>query len=134
MTTAVESPILATHAWPTNAELIADVARLGHLRADRGTLDPTYGLGIFWQKWRPVHLTACDVDPDKSPLGHSVDFRHLPWVDRYFGQVVFDPPYKLNGTPTDEVDGRYGVHVPSSWQDRMLTIVAGVRECCRVSA
>lgn len=47
--------------------------------------------------------------------------------------IVFDPPCKLNGTPTGEVDERYGVHVVSSWEDRMRIIDDGIVACCKVT-
>ena len=132
MTALIQDEVLAFHAWPSNAELIADCARLGYLRPEWRTLDCTYGFGTFWKAWRPDHLTGCDLIPEKSPLGESVDFRFLPWPDRYFDAVVFDPPYKLNGTPTDEVDGRYGVHVATTREERMALIRDGLTECARV--
>lgn len=124
--------ILTATAWPTNADLIADVAKLGYL--DGSVLDVTYGYGVFWQKFKPDDFTACDIDPEKSPIGHSVDFRCLPisWR-REFDTVVLDPPYKLNGTPTDSVDERYGVHLASTWQDRYANIMAGMNECMAVT-
>lgn len=125
--------VRAWNDWPTNADLIADVAKLGWLRDDDRVLDCTYGLGVFWKKWRPRRFVGCDIDVDKSPLGRSVDFTDLPWRDRFFDAVVFDPPYKLNGTPDGAVDGRYGVHEVATWQDRMGLIGAGARECARVS-
>ncbi len=73
--------------------LIADVERLGYLPGT--VLDPTYGLGNFWNVYRPAQLTGCDIDPEKSPIGYSVDFRKLPFGDGEFDAVVFDPPYRL---------------------------------------
>lgn len=125
--------VRAWNDWPTNADLIVDVARLGWLRDDDRVLDPTYGLGVFWKKWRPRRFVGCDIDPEKSMLGRSVDFTDLPWHGQFFDAVVFDPPYKLNGTPDGTMDGRYGVHEVSTWQDRMELIGAGARECARVS-
>jgi hypothetical protein len=126
--------VLAIDKWATNAALIADCARLGYLHADWRTLDPTYGYGTFWNDFRPAELDASDLDPAKSPIGYSVDFRALPWPDRYFGSVVFDGPYKLNGNPsdTDGSDERYGVHEYTDWRDRMALLRAGVAECARV--
>jgi hypothetical protein len=129
-----DPPVLAATAWPTNAELIADVARLGYLRAEWATLDPTYGRGVWWQRWRPTSLTASDLDPAKSPTGTSVDFRSLPHGDASFMAVAFDPPYKLNGTPTAGVDARYGVDAYTSRDDRHLLLVDGMAECARVLA
>lgn len=122
--------VLATQPWPTNAELIEDVARLGYL--DGRVLDPTYGLGVFWQRWRPEHLEGSDLDPAKSPTGESVNFTDLPWPDATFDSVAFDPPYKLNGTPDEAVDHRYGVHVYTDWKDRLELIRQGITECARV--
>lgn len=127
------APVLAINKWPTNGHLIADCARLGYLRTEWTTLDPTYGYGTFWNQWKPDTLVACDLDPAKSPIGCSVDFTILDWPDRHFDAVVFDPPYKLNGTPTDAVDERFGVHQPTSWRDRMALIRAGALECARVA-
>jgi hypothetical protein len=127
-----ESPVMAIDDWPSNADLIRDCARLGYLRSDWRTLDPTWGYGAFWTLWLPDELWASDLNPAKSPVGESVDFRDLPWADRFFDAVVFDAPYKLNGTPTEDVDERYGVHVPTEWRERMAMIRDGITECARV--
>jgi hypothetical protein len=126
------TPVLATSSWKTNGELIADVAALGYLRNTDLVLDPTYGLGRWWTTWRPGRLEASDLDPAKSPTGLSIDFTDLPWEDASFDVVAFDPPYKLNGTPTVGVDDRYGVHEVRSWQQRHQLIVQGLGECARV--
>lgn len=116
--------VLTATKWATNAELIEDVERFGYL--DGRVLDCTYGYGTFWKNWKPDDLTACDIDPAKSPIGHSVDFTNLvEFGKRSFDAVVFDPPYKLNGTPTDAVDERYGVHKVATWQDRYSLIIDG---------
>ena len=125
-------PVLATSKWASNAELIADCAELGYLRSEWRTLDPTYGAGTFWKAWRPDVLVACDLDPRKSPLGSAVDFTALPFATRSFDAVVFDPPYKLNGTPTTDVDSRYGVDVVRSWRQRLTLMLDGLTECARV--
>lgn len=124
--------VLAAHNWPTNADLIADVAKLGYL--DGPVLDTTYGEGTFWKMWRPNDLTACDIDPAKSPIGYSVDFTSLPFKAGMFRAVVFDPPYKLNGTPDPEVDARYGVDRKATIVDRLRLIRDGLQECARVTA
>lgn len=131
--------VQAIDRWATNGHLIADCARLGYLCPEWTTFDPTYGYGTFWSVWQPDVLVACDLVPDKSPLGRSVDFTSLRWAgkpipDQAFDAVVFDPPYKLNGTPRlDDMDERFGVHVPATWQERMKLIRDGARECARVA-
>jgi hypothetical protein len=124
--------VLAAQAWPTNADMILSVVELGYLRTDDLVLDPTYGLGRWWSKWRPVNLTASDIDPAKSLGWGSVDFTDIPWVDGHFDVVAFDPPYKLNGTASAP-DAAYGVDVPSSWQGRHALIRDGLDECVRVA-
>lgn len=126
-------PVMAIHSWASNGELIADCARLGYLRPEWQTLDCTYGYGTFWNSWKPDNLCATDLDPDKSPsVKGGVDFTAMPWRDGAFSCVVFDPPYKLNGTPTDDVDERYGVHKVTDWRSRMDLIYKGIAECARV--
>lgn len=135
MAIAAPAPVMSIADWPTNGHLIASCAQLGYLRPEWRTLDPTYGFGTFWTIWEPNELVAHDLVPAKSPNGESVDFRCLPYPGRSFDCVVFDPPYKLNGTPsdTDGVDERYGVGgEPVRWQDRMGLIAQGVIECARV--
>ncbi len=123
-------PVLSIDEWADNGHLIADVARLGFLYGR--VLDCTYGYGTFWGEYLPDDLWACDAVPHKSPIGEPADFRALPFPSRFFDCVVFDPPYKLNGTPDEAVDERYGVDVPKTWQDRMDLIAHGVVECARV--
>lgn len=126
-------PVMAIHKWGSNGDLIADCARLGYLRAEWATLDPAYGYGTFWSVWRPDVLVAMDNNPRKAPHG-VVDFRRLPFADSTFDAVVFDPPYKLNGNPsdTDGVDERYGVDQYTDWRARMQLIRDGLVECRRV--
>lgn len=129
------SEILAIGGWKTNAELIADaVVPLGYLHVDWPTLDPTYGEGKWWTQWMPKKLIGSDIDIDKSPVGASVDFTDMPWQDKSFMAVAYDPPYKLNGTPTNEKDAPYGVHVVRTRDQRLSLITDGMTECCRVLA
>jgi len=92
-------------------------------------LDRTYRLGNWWNEYRPDELVAGDLF---KPAGIKLDFTCLPFADSTFGSVAYDPPYKLNGTPTDFVDSRYGVGTVVKWQDRMKLMRAGFIECARV--
>lgn len=125
--------VLASERYATNANLIVAAHELGYLTDDALTLDPTFGLGVFWRLWRPTHLVASDLDLEKSPLGVSVDFTDLPWHDGAFAAVVLDPPYKLNGTPSAP-DERYGVGEPTDWRARIALCERGIDECARVCA
>ena len=108
--------------------MIVDCVRLGYLRSDWFTLDPTYGLGNFWTLWKPNADKF--IYDDKYTLDGR-DFRNLPWGSGTFDAVVYDPPYKLNGTPSAE-EIRYGVEVPTRWQDRIKLMTDGLVECVRV--
>lgn len=121
-----------------NARMIADMAQLGLLRSDTLTLDPTYGLGRFYAEWKPDILVGTDLLPERSfSTGTSVDYTKLPYADGTFGQVVFDPPYKMNGTSTGEgpaaSDADYGVAGEYlSPKAKYANIKAGMAECVRV--
>lgn len=123
--------IFAAHAWPSNAELIADCAALGYLHADWLTLDPTYGRGVWWKKWQPENLVGHDIALD------GVDFRDLPYGDNTFDAVAFDPPYVSVGgrktTGIAEMHDRFGLtDAPTTPAGVQELINAGLDECVRV--
>lgn len=117
--------------WPTNSHLIADCAKLGYLKSSYLILDSTYGLGNFWNQWRPEYLVGLDMH---TPATVTADFTQLPFADKSFQAVVFDPPYKLNGTSYEKSDVRYGVDKPATWQERLQLMLAGMIESNRVLA
>lgn len=77
----------------TNAQAIVDCVTLGHLRKDWTTWDCTYGLGKFWDLWKPNILFGTDLHPDKG--SDTIDYTAAPFEDRSWDVVVYDPPYKL---------------------------------------
>jgi hypothetical protein len=119
--------VLASNYWPTNADLILDASRLGYL--DGTVFDATYGEGKFWTKFRPYGLVTNDLY--KPALFHE-DYTELAIKlghDR-FDTVVFDPDYKMTGTPsTPDMDFRYGTDRPMRYQDRLANIALGARHC-----
>lgn len=123
--------VLAVKRWATNAELIADVAKLGYL--DGAVLDCTYGEGTFWKAWRPERLAASDLYTGDGLWVQRDDFTKMPWPNDEFDAVVFDPPYKLKGTSTDIVDVRYGIDVYMTPDQRHQLIRDGIDECLRVT-
>lgn len=120
-------------AIKTNSELIGRVAQLGYLNNDMTILDTTYGLGNFWGYWTPDRLIGADIEPGKA-RDLCASFLSLPFPDSTIDAVVFDPPYRLNGTERIYVAGdRYGVAGKQRWQDRMAMILDGAVECARVT-
>lgn len=122
--------VLAAHTWPSNADLIADVAQL-YLGDAEYVLDPTYGRGLWWTKWRPRLLVDHDIRND------GVDFRALPYDDDTFDAAAYDPPYVSVGgratTGLPEMHDRYGLEAaPRSPADLQDLIDAGLTEVARV--
>lgn len=117
--------------YKNNADLIAyGVAPMGYL--DGAVMDLTYGKGTFWKKWAPWTLAKNDIDPDKGVM--TCDFRAMPYRDDSFDAVVFDPPYKLQGTPSNpEMDERFGTVVYKTLNAVELLHVEGSLEAVRLS-
>lgn len=129
--TEMSDPVLAANAWPTNAHLIEAVATLGYLRYEDRVLDPTYGRGVWWGRWRPSELVTHDIRLD------GVDFRDLPHADGEFDAAVFDPPYvsvggrKTTGLP--DLHDRFGLtDAPTSPAGVQDLINSGLGEVARV--
>lgn len=121
--------VFAYESWKNNGHLMAKVAELGYL--DGAVFDATYGEGVFWKRWKPETLVTND---QFSSADICADFRKLPFADNTFDSVVFDPPYKLSGTPMlGQFDTRYGTDVAMPWQERMRLILSGAAECFRVT-
>jgi hypothetical protein len=130
--TALE-PVERATRWRTNGELIADVARLGYLRQEWLTLDPTFGEGTWWSTWRPFRLVTHHHPTD------GVDFRHLPHGDGVFDAVAFDPPYvarggrKTAGVELRSTNERYGLNdCPATPELLQALINDGLAEMVRV--
>ena len=131
--TTNDTAVRAIGTRRTNAELIADCAKIGYLKKDDMVADVTYGLGRFWDAWSPDILLASDLDPVKSPCGLSVDFTDLPFADNELDVVVFDPPYRFAGTAKLSSDAGYGIGAYMPTAERMDMIFAGVAEAARVT-
>lgn len=105
-------PVLAANNWPNNAELIADVFRLGYIELGDDVLDATYGRGLWWKVYRPGFLVTNDIVQGRADCNY--DFRHLPeeWANR-FDVVAYDPPYVCVGgretTGIPDLHDRYGL-------------------------
>jgi tRNA G10 N-methylase Trm11 len=112
--------------------MIEDVARLGYLRSDWRTLDPTYGRGVWWGRWRPDDL----VIHDRYTLD-GVDFRRLPHEEGEFDAAAFDPPYVCVGgrqsTGLPDMHDRFGLtRAPASPDGVQEDINLGLCEMHRV--
>lgn len=128
--------VLAATKWPSNAELILDVAEnLKYLKRDRLTLDPTYEGGIWWGLWQPN--PGCFITHHRPTDGS--DFRRLPYADGHFRQIAYDPPYAAEGGATNstmrEYSERYGRDtVASAAHAVQMLINDGLTEMWRLIA
>jgi hypothetical protein len=136
------SEVMAFGQRTNNAQLMVDCRDLGYFRDLDIVFDPTYGEGRFWKLWRPERLMCSDLYVQADMLPHGLvnpwDFTNFPLPDRTANVTVFDPPYKLNGTPEKggpaTSDKGYGVGGTAvRWQDRHELIRSGITECARVT-
>ena len=128
--------ILAATSWKSNADLIADVARLGYIKADDEICDLTYGRGTWWKKCTLGVLTTNDWDTETQTDRHW-DFREVGWVDEVFDVVAFDPPYVcVGGRKTTTIQAhhdRYGMgDTPTTPRALQDMIDGGIDEADRI--
>lgn len=115
--------IQAFAKYKSNAELILAAHKLGFIPDGALVLDATWHKGLWWRRYHPERLVRNSLSVGSPDL--RFDFRRPPFAPATFDVVAYDPPYKLNGTPDKDVDERYGVEVPTPWQERMELICAG---------
>lgn len=123
--------VLAATSWTSNARMIEACVQLDYLRPGDRVLDPTYGKGNWWTRYRPDDLVASD-------LSTGVDFRQLPHPDASFDVVAFDPPYVCTGgrskTTIQDFYDRFGLtDCPKTPQGLQELIEAGLKEVMRVT-
>ena len=85
--------ILSAHV-ARNSEVFPKILDL-HVDEGSTIADVTYGKGVFWKNTdlNGHEVYASDLDPEKSPSGHPVDCRNLPYEDGSLDVMVLDPPY-----------------------------------------
>lgn len=129
--------VLRATAWPTNADMLEAARVLGYLDASWSTLDLTYGDGGWWSKWRPDVLVTADL---VKPADVRCNFRGaVPFVDRSFDVVTFDPPYVCIGgrttTGIGDMHDRFGMAStptsPAGTQDLIDDGLAEAARCAR---
>lgn len=122
-------PLPASVVPGTNADLID---HLKDLYFTGSVLDVTYGTGAWWKRWRPEHLTCHDIKVD------GVDFTDLPYADRSWDTVCYDPPYIPAGGDTTSTAGdfqdRFGISGGRSQATLETLVFAGLAETARVAS
>lgn len=122
-------PLLGSVISGTNADLIhaiRDIYLTGTV------LDVTYGRGGWWKTWQPEpsKFQWHDIATD------GVDFTDLPYADRTWDTVCYDPPYICAGGTNTSTAGdfqqRFGVDGGRSRDALDALMVAGLLESARV--
>lgn len=104
-------------------------------------LDPCCGSRMFWfDKKHPAVIFGdirteqkelCDGRTLKVCPDVTLDFRDLPYPDRAFKLVSFDPPHLVRAGAESWMKAKYGVLNPDTWQEDLRR---GFAECFRVLA
>ncbi len=77
---------------------------------------------------RAGEYTLCDGRTLKVEPDRIMDFRDLPFADKTFQLVVFDPPHLKRGGDSAWMVKKYGRLDPETWQG---DLTAGFNECWR---
>lgn len=128
------SDVLAIDTYTNNGYLIEAADTLGYI--GERVLDLSYGRGLFWSRIRPVGLTTNDLS---RAIGiytqyhrDATDWDSVALWRSWWDTVVWDPPYRLNGTPDQEgFDERYGIAEPTTVAERMHVILSGSANAVR---
>lgn len=130
--------VRGAHAWPTNAELLADVFAVHvPVRAWARVVDVTYGAGVWWRIVGEPDVRHGLAGDNPKHFDDGVDFRALPEADCSFDVVAFDPPYVAPGgrktSTIPEFNARYGIATTPPTPMRLQELIyAGLIECERV--
>ena len=89
--------------------------------------DVTHGPGVFWKQVER-NVTGSDIEPMPG-VSLLADFATLPYAAESLECVVFDPPYKLTGTP--KVRDRYG-NKSGGWREVPGYYETGIAEANRI--
>ena len=102
-------------------------------------LDPCCGSKMFWFDKTNTNTVYGDkrresmilCDGRKLEVNPSIilDFRKLPYKDRKFNLVIFDPPHLINVGKNSWLRKKYGCLETKSWED---DLTKGFSECWRV--
>ncbi len=108
-------------------------------QVERKVLDPCCGSRMFWFNKldaralfgdiRQEEHTLCDGRPLVISPDVKMDFRALPFDDKTFQLVVFDPPHLIRAGETGWQRKKYGSLNPETWRDDLRR---GFAECFRV--
>ncbi len=122
-----DKPILSAFVGE-NSELLPLILDL-YVPAGGRVADVTYGEGTFWKEidFDDYEFLASDIEPRGRAI--EADFGNLPYETNSIDALIFDPPYKLTGTPeeTDQYRNETG-----GYKNVQQFYEAGIGEAARV--
>lgn len=102
-------------------------------------LDACCGSRMFWYDKKEPHTTYMDIRKyyEELPTGHVVnvdpdvqaDFTEMPFDDKEFDLVVFDPPHLIHAGKSSWLTKKYGTLPSDRW---FIILKDGFDECQRV--
>lgn len=102
-------------------------------------LDPACGSRMFWFNPKDQRTLFGDARSESHVLcdgralnvhpNVKMDFRCMPFSDKSFNLVVFDPPHLIHAGKSSWLRHKYGALANSTWQE---DIRKGFSECFRV--
>lgn len=78
------------------------------------------GKGAFDNNWNPNWCVQPDV---------IADFRDMPFADKSFKLIIYDPPHLTSGSEKSVINKKYGLLNRTTWK---RDIIEGFAECWRV--
>lgn len=111
----------------TNARAMVHACQLGWIQEP--VFDATYNTGKFWTEYRPDGLYTNDI---AHPADYQFDWtKPIPKTqhERYV-TVVFDPDYKMQGTPSTlgdvaKMNESYGTNIAKTTTERLEHMLLG---------
>lgn len=76
--------------------------------------------GAFPNNWNPNWCVKPDV---------IADFRDMPFHDKSFKLIIYDPPHLTSGSEKSVINKKYGLLNKETWKE---DIIQGFKECWRV--
>ena len=108
---------------------------------DKQILDPCCGSKMFYFDKSNPEVLFCDVREEEHLLCDGrkleikpdmlMDFRDMPFVDKYFNLIIWDPPHLHTAGENSWIRKKYGCLNKEAWQDDLRK---GFDECWRVLA
>ena len=114
----------------------------GSLHSGKLVLDACCGGRMFWYEKENQNVLFMDerqIDKGAFPNNWNpnwcvnpdvvADFRNMPFPDKSFKLIIYDPPHLTSGSMKSVINKKYGLLNKETWKE---DIIQGFKECWRV--